>query len=265
MPPGGGGTRPADAGPATCSCSGGHPQAPAGSVADTSRPVHQPSAHRPSGHRPRSGSSSGQPRRPQCPVMQPPRHRPQGPAAAGWRRTRSRRCGARAGPRRSDLLVCAGHVVRSTQPAENGCPNAWTPDAACRTPGAGTPRHCGHPRPPQGTGTLRQRPRWIAGSRTVHHPATVSDRNGTPMCGTGHHARLTARSVAWCSASIWSGPDGSGLITLSASSIWSAPDGSRRIVWMIKRMIKCLRQRIVDKASNRVEPPDLESDVLSTG
>jgi hypothetical protein len=174
-----------------------------------------------------------------------------------------------AAPRRDRACrICSSALVNwpgKTQPAENGCPNAWTPDAACRTPGAGTPRHCGHPRPPQGTGTLRQRPRWIAGSRTVHHPATVSDRNGTPMCGTGQHARLTARSGAWCSASICSGPDGSGLITLSASSIWSAPDGSRRIVWMIKRMIKCLRQRIVDKASNRVEPPDLESDVLSTG
>jgi hypothetical protein len=44
-------------------------------------------------------------------------------------------------------------------------------------------------------GTLRQRPRWTAGSRTLHHPAAMSDRNGTPMCGTGQHARLTARSV----------------------------------------------------------------------
>jgi hypothetical protein len=48
----------------------------------------------------------------------------------------------------------------------------------------------------------------------------------------------TARSVAWCSASVWSAPDGSGLLTLGVSSIWSDPDGSRRIVWMIKRMIK---------------------------
>jgi hypothetical protein len=48
----------------------------------------------------------------------------------------------------------------------------------------------------------------------------------------------STRSVAWCSASIWSAPDGSGLLTLDASSIWSDPDGSRRIVWMIKRMIK---------------------------
>jgi hypothetical protein len=48
----------------------------------------------------------------------------------------------------------------------------------------------------------------------------------------------TARSVAWCSASIWSAPDGSDLLMLEASSIWSDPDRSRRIVWMIKRMIR---------------------------
>jgi hypothetical protein len=52
----------------------------------------------------------------------------------------------------------------------------------------------------------------------------------------------TARSVAWCSASIWSAPDGSGLLTLDGSSIWSDLDRSRRIVWMIKRMIKQVRQ-----------------------
>src|SRR5215218_9332570 len=44
----------------------------------------------------------------------------------------------------------------------------------------------------------------------------------------------TARSVAWCSASVWSAPDGSGLLTLDASSVQTAPDGYRRIVWMIK-------------------------------
>ena len=40
-----------------------------------------------------------------------------------------------------------------------------------------------------------------------------------------------------CSTSIWTAPDGSGLLTLDASSVQTAPDGYRRIVWMIKRMI----------------------------
>jgi hypothetical protein len=192
MPTGGGGTRPADAGQATCSSSGGHPPAPAVSATDTNHPdtglVDTDRG---------SGSSSGQPRRPRCPVPPPPRHRPQvrlrqdsgGPAAAVAAPRQDRRM--------SDLLVCAGQVARSTQPGENGCPDAWTPDAAWRTPGARMPRHCGHPRPPQGMGTPRQQPRWTAGSRTVHHLAAMSDRNGTPMCGSGQHARLTARSVVW--------------------------------------------------------------------
>jgi hypothetical protein len=101
------------------SCSGGHPPAPAVSAADTNRPdTDLVDTDR------GSGSSSGQPRRRRCPVPQPPRHRPRGPAGAGRPRTRSRRCGATAGPRMSDLLVCAGQVARSTQPAENGCPDA---------------------------------------------------------------------------------------------------------------------------------------------
>jgi len=52
----------------------------------------------------------------------------------------------------------------------------------------------------------------------------------------------TARPVAWCSTSIWSAPDGSGLLTLDGSSIWTDPAGSRRIVCMIKRMIKRVGQ-----------------------
>jgi len=52
----------------------------------------------------------------------------------------------------------------------------------------------------------------------------------------------TARSVAWCSASDWSAPDRSGLLTLEASAIWTDPDGSRRIVWTINRMIKQVSQ-----------------------
>jgi hypothetical protein len=170
MPTGGGGTPPADAGQATCSCSGGHPPAAAVSAADISRPdtscpdsdlVDTDLVDSDRG----SGSSSGQPRRPRCPVPASPGHRPRCPVAAGRRRTGSRRCGATAGPRRSDLFVCAGRVARSTRPAEHGCPDGWTADAAWRTPGARTPRHCGHPRPPQGVGTLRQRPGWTAGQQ----------------------------------------------------------------------------------------------------
>jgi hypothetical protein len=41
-----------------------------------------------------------------------------------------------------------------------------------------------------------------------------------------------------CSASIWTAPDGSSLLTLGALSAQTAPDGYKRIVWMIKRMIK---------------------------
>jgi hypothetical protein len=59
------------------------------------------------------------------------------------------------------------------------------------------------------------------------------------MSGTGLHRHgVTARSLAWCSASIWSAPDGSGLLTLAASSVQMALDGSRRIVWMVIGMIK---------------------------
>jgi hypothetical protein len=45
----------------------------------------------------------------------------------------------------------------------------------------------------------------------------------------------TPRSVAWCSASTWTSPDRSGLLTLDALSVQRDPDGSCRIVWMIKQ------------------------------
>ena len=63
----------------------------------------------------------------------------------------------------------------------------------------------------------------------------------------------TARSLVWCSASIWSTPDESGLLRLDASSIQTDPDGSRRIVWMIKRMIKGhpTQNRIVRRPASR--------------
>jgi hypothetical protein len=51
------------------------------------------------------------------------------------------------------------------------------------------------------------------------------------------HRRRQAMSGG-CSASAWSAPDGSRLLTLDASSVQTAPDGYRRIVWMINRTIK---------------------------
>jgi hypothetical protein len=59
-----------------------------------------------------------------------------------------------------------------------------------------------------------------------------------PRCSRTARSRSTTRSVAWCSTSVWSAPDGSNLLTLGASSVQTAPEGSCRIVWMIKRMIK---------------------------
>jgi hypothetical protein len=67
----------------------------------------------------------------------------------------------------------------------------------------------------------------------------------------GGSSPRTARSVAWCSASIWSAPDGSGLLTLDASSVQTAPEGSSRIVWMIKRMIKRLGRCLAIEAPRR--------------
>jgi hypothetical protein len=202
MRTGGGGTPPADAGQATASGSGGHPPAAAVSAADTNRPATD-LVDTDRG----SGSSSGQPRRPRCPVLQPPRHRPRGPAGAGRRRTRSRRCRATAGLRMSDLLVCSarlrwsscqvdaasGTAVRMrghrTRPAEHREPAR----PALRTPAtaAGYGGHCGSGRagqPAAGPFTTRSGVRPERDSNVRHRP---------PLCGTGHHARLTARSVVW--------------------------------------------------------------------
>jgi len=72
-------------------------------------------------------------------------------------------------------------------------------------------------------------------------PSLLTARNnawtGQLSCGFAGAPRgirtPTARSVAWRSASIWSAPDRSGLLTSGASSVQTDPDGSRRIVWMI--------------------------------
>jgi hypothetical protein len=108
-------------------------------------------------------------------------------------------------------------------PATRRRPAPWTPATA-----AGAGGHCGS---------------GLLDSRQPNRPLPLAcpARNGTARCGIGQHRHgQTTRSVDRCSRSIWSAPDGSGLLTLDGSSIWSDPDGSRRIVWMINRMIKRL-------------------------
>jgi hypothetical protein len=119
--------------------------------------------------------------------------------------------------RRSD----SGRGLRT--PATRRRPALWTPATAAWAGG-----HCG-----SGRLDSRQRNRPL--------PLACPAGNGTARCGIGQHRHgQTARSVAWCSASIWSAPDGFALLTLGGPSIWSDREGSRRIVWMINGMIKHL-------------------------
>jgi hypothetical protein len=112
-----------------------------------------------------------------------------------------------------------------------------TRPAGHRGPGIADARDRG-----RGMRTLRQRP--------VGQPAA---KPSTAACMSGRQRDRKVRHrptppwpdrqiVAWCSVSIWSAPDGSGLLILGASSVASGPDGSRRIVWRINRMIKRGRQ-----------------------
>jgi hypothetical protein len=219
MRTGGGGTRPADAGQATCSCSGGHPPAAAVSAADTSYPdTDLVDTHR------GSGSSSGQPRRPRCPVPPPPRHRRGvrlgqdggGPAAAVAARRQDRAVG---------FVVCAGQVARSTQPAErlSGCvdtgrglPNTGSPHAPpLRAPAtaaghgdttaAATLDSWRQDRPPPGSHVRPERDLNVR-----HRPARPADRQ--------------IRSLVLC------------VDLVGSSRIWAAhvgclvgPDGSSRV------------------------------------
>jgi hypothetical protein len=64
-----------------------------------------------------------------------------------------------------------------------------------------------------------------------------------------------------CSASTWTAPDGSSLLTLPGSSVQTAPDGSRRIVWMIKWMIKAHPTK--NRMPRRLTPPQARSAVTT--
>jgi hypothetical protein len=119
-----------------------------------------------------------------------------------------------------------GFRAKSAQPADTDGPplGQRTRPAGTRNPqAAGTvdTRDCGMARGHCGSGRLDSRQR----NRPL--PLGCPAGNGTARCGIGQHRHgQTARSVAWCSASNWSDPDGSGLVTLDASV---DPDGSRRV------------------------------------
>jgi hypothetical protein len=203
-----------------------------------------PSGHRSCGQRPRfrkqqqtakesapSGSTATR-QRPRCPAARP--------AAAGRRRTRSRHfcttaVAAQVGLAR--LRWSPGPGRRSRRRSAVRTRGHRTRPAGHRGPGIADARDRG-----RGMRTLRQRP--------VGQPAA---KPSTAACMSGRQRDRKVRHrptppwpdrqiVAWCSVSIWSAPDGSGLLILGASSVASGPDGSRRIVWRINRMIKRGRQ-----------------------
>ena len=84
------------------------------------------------------------------------------------------------------------------------------------------------------------------------------------LSGCRRDSTPNRRSVAWCAASIWSAPDGPGLLTLGASSVQTDPDRSRRIVWMINRMIKRLGRCLAIEAPRRLRAQYSESGGRST-
>jgi hypothetical protein len=193
------------------------------------RSGHRPSGHRPSGHRPRFRKQQRTVRRPRCPVPQLPGHRPPCPAARPAAdphpvvpAPRQRRAGCALS---STLVTWA----RSTQPMDTGCPEARTPEVACRTPGARTP-------PALRTPATAAASYGHCGSGHAGQPAAeasttvaMSDRNGTARCGTGQHPCLTARSVAWCSAS-----------TAVMVSAVCAPQVESRVQPVTKCVVGCL-------------------------
>jgi hypothetical protein len=95
-------------------------------------------------------------------------------------------------------------------------------------------------------------------SRTSYR-ATSSYR--LPLVAIMPTESTTARSVAWCSTSIWSAPDRSGFLTSGASSIPSDPDrshGSVR-VGLEEQVVSALP---VDRPVGVVHPVALRGDVI---
>ena len=160
--------------------------------------------------------------------------------------------GVRGGPRPSGWHPAAPRTVAVSGSADTGWasrpgprrrrapdgPDASTVDAGCgqrqpQAPSAADTATAVAPCSPAAA------PRWTAGTSTVPCHSDIRPGAG-PQGAAAASTRLglTATSVAWCSASIWSAPDGSGLLTLDAASIQTDRDGSSRIVRMINGMIK---------------------------
>jgi hypothetical protein len=150
-----------------------------------------------------------------------PRPQRSGPAAAAARRGRS--AGRRA--RRW------GGGWRGRRPRPGLVPAARRPP----WPGRSTPTGClwlGGSSPTSRANRTR-RVRYLPAS--LHRPHNPSNRSPRPRpLGSA----LTFRLRDGCSASAWTAPDGSGLLTLDDPSVQTAPDESRPIVWMIIGMIK---------------------------
>jgi hypothetical protein len=81
---------------------------------------------------------------------------------------------------------------------------------------------------------LAIRPRAAALAAGSPRPAAASTWRPADPRAHRNTRTLDLRLRDECSASTWTAPDGSGLLTLDGSSLQTAPDGSRRIVGMIK-------------------------------
>jgi hypothetical protein len=197
MRTGGGGTRPADAGQATASCSGRHPQATAVSAVRTPTiqtptfwtptfwtPTVVPGAaadsqgvrgvrfrsHPDTGRGVRLGQDGG------------------GPAAAVAARRQDRAC-----------RICSSALVKLP-----GRRSQRRTAVRMRGPGRGLPntgsrhaRHGGHPRPPQGMGDTAAAATLDSRQQDRSPPGSHVRPERDPNVRHRQHVRLTARSVVW--------------------------------------------------------------------
>jgi hypothetical protein len=129
-------------------------------------------------------------------------------------------------PRREASVAAPWQPSAANRPAASGsCRRPLLPAGAPPRAGGVGGAAIGVAGGRSGVGSDRRRGRnWVA----VRPPARSQRPDHRPLsCGDGGAPRgirtPTARSVAWCSTSSWSAPDGSGLLRLDASTIWSDP------------------------------------------